>query len=100
MLPEGRCPSEMGMGQRVALVALEKDDVASLGLKPAQRQPQADPSHFTGRLAHLQRVPGPPPTELFSQSLGQLRPADADALTRFDLGKHVRGRPPAPPARA
>ncbi len=53
------------MRQRLALVAVEKNDVAGFGLTLAQLQAQADPIHLAGRLPSLQRVPGPPPTELF-----------------------------------
>ena len=39
-------------------------DYASLGLTLAKLQTQTDPVHFAD-LASFQRVPGPPPTELF-----------------------------------
>ena len=53
------------MRQRLALIAVEQHDVAGFGLTLAQLQAQADPIHLAGGLASLQRVPGPPPTELF-----------------------------------
>ena len=56
---------EIGMGQRLALVAVEKNDVAGFGLTLAQMQAQADPIDLAGGLTSLQRVPGPPPAELF-----------------------------------
>src|SRR3974390_2468538 len=56
---------EIGMGQRLALVAVEKDNVAGFGLAFAQLQAQADPLHLAGDLASLQRVPRPPPAEVF-----------------------------------
>ena len=59
---------EIRMRQRLALVAVKKNDVASFGLLFAQLQTQADPVHLAGDLASLQRVPGPPPTELFFRS--------------------------------
>src|ERR1700730_1358803 len=58
-------PREIGMRQRLAFVAVEKNDVASSGLTLAQLQAKADPIHLAGGLSSLQRVPGPPPTELF-----------------------------------
>ena len=63
----GLCPGagEIGMRQRLAFIAVEQNDVAGLGLAFAQLQAQADPIHLAGGLASLQRVPGPPPTELF-----------------------------------
>ena len=39
---------EIGMGQRLALVAIEKDNVAAFGLLFAQVQAQADPLHLAG----------------------------------------------------
>ena len=58
-------PGEIGMRQRLALVAIEQNDVACFGLLLAQLQAQADPIHLAGYLTSLQRVPGPPPAELF-----------------------------------
>src|SRR5271157_4593183 len=56
---------EIGMRQRLAFVAVEKNDVAGFGLALAQLQAQANPIHLAGCLAPFQRVPGPPPAELF-----------------------------------
>src|SRR5271166_2465809 len=56
---------EIGMSQRLALIAVEKNDVARFGLLFAQLQAQADPFHLAFHLTSLQRVPGPPPAELF-----------------------------------
>ena len=63
------------MRQRLALIAVEKNNVARFGLLFAQLQLQAQARsfHLALRLTSLQRVPGPPPAELFSQGLGQLR---------------------------
>ena len=44
------------MGQRLALVAVEKNDVACIGLLFAQVQAQAHPLHLAFRLMSLQRV--------------------------------------------
>ena len=59
---------EIGMRQRLALVAVEKNDVAGFGLLLAKLQAQADPVHLAGCLASLQRVPRTPPAELFFRS--------------------------------
>ena len=84
------------MRQRLALVAVEKNDVARFGLLFAQLQAQAHPFHLAFHLTSLQRVPGPPPAELFfSQGLGQLGTAYAHALARFDLGAEAGNRPVA-----
>ena len=53
------------MRQRLALIAVEKNNVARFGLLFAQLQAQAHPFHLAFRLTSLQRVPGPPPAELF-----------------------------------
>jgi hypothetical protein len=53
------------MRQRLAFVAVKKNDIASFGLTLAKLRTQTDPVHLAGCLASLQRVPGPPPTELF-----------------------------------
>src|SRR5271165_1938200 len=46
------------MGERLALVGVEQDDVACLSLRLAQGQPQADPLHGVSVLAAFQRVAG------------------------------------------
>ena len=46
-------------------IAVEKNNVARFGLLFAQLQAQAHPFHLAFRLTSLQRVPGPPPAELF-----------------------------------
>jgi len=56
---------EIGVGQRLALVAVEKDNVAGFGLLFAKLKAQADPIDLIGDLASLQRVPRPPPAEVF-----------------------------------
>jgi hypothetical protein len=53
------------MGQRFALVAVEKNDVPRLGLLFAQSQAQAHAFHLAFRLTSFQRVPRPLPAELF-----------------------------------
>ncbi len=53
------------MRQRLALVAVKQNDVASGGLLFAQLQAQTNPLDIGGNLAPLQRVPRTPPAELF-----------------------------------
>src|SRR6202022_4583048 len=53
------------MRQRFTFVTVKKNDIASFGLTLTKLQTQTDPVHFGGDLASLQRVPGPPPPELF-----------------------------------
>ena len=56
------------MRQRLALVAIEQNNVAGFGLLLAHLQTQADPFDLVGDLASLQGVPRSPPTELFFRS--------------------------------
>ena len=53
------------MRQRLALVTIEQNNVAGPGLLLAQVQTQADPFDRGRDLSSLQRVPRPPPAELF-----------------------------------
>jgi hypothetical protein len=53
------------MRQRLALVAIEQDNVTRSGLLLAQLQAQAEPFDLAGGLASLQGVPWSPPMELF-----------------------------------
>ncbi len=53
------------MRQCLALVAVEQNDVASVGLLFEKMQAQTDPLDVGGDLTPLQRVPGTPPTKLF-----------------------------------
>jgi hypothetical protein len=57
------------MRQGLALVALENNDVAGFCLLFAQLQAHADPFDLAGRLSSFQRVAGPPPAELFRNTL-------------------------------
>jgi hypothetical protein len=59
---------EVGMRQRLALIAIEQNDVAGFGLLLAQLQAQADPLDLGGDLAPFQGVSRPPPAELFLRS--------------------------------
>ena len=53
------------MRERLALIAIEQNDVAGFGLLLAQLQTQADALDLGGVLPTLQRVSRPPPAELF-----------------------------------
>ena len=53
------------MRQRLALIAIQKHDVAGFCLLLAQLQAQANPIDFAGNLPPFQRVPRPSVTELF-----------------------------------
>jgi hypothetical protein len=51
--------------QRLAFVAIKQDNVAGFGLLFAQLQAQPDAFGLGRVLTAIQRVPGPPPAELF-----------------------------------
>ena len=53
------------MRQRLALVAIQQNDVAGVGLLLEQAQPQPDPVDLPCALASFQRVPRAAPAELF-----------------------------------
>ncbi len=53
------------MRQRLALVAVKQNDVASFGQLFAQLQTQTNPFDLGGKLAPLQRLPWTPPAKLF-----------------------------------
>ncbi|MGX5844987.1 hypothetical protein ACWGTI_30345 [Mesorhizobium sp. ArgA1] len=92
----GPCPRQIGIRQRLTLVAVKQNDVAGLGLGFAQLQTQPHALDLVGNLAAFQRVPGSPPAEVFLYGLGQLRPADLDALAHLDLSLEARDRPVGP----
>jgi hypothetical protein len=56
------------MRERLALIAIEQNDVAGFGLLLAQLQTQADALDLGGVLPTLQRVSWPPPAKLFFRS--------------------------------
>lgn len=59
------CPRQVGVGQRLALIAIEQHNVAGLGLGFAQLEPEPNALDLGCDLAPLQRVPRPPPPEDF-----------------------------------
>ena len=64
------------MRQRLALVAVEQNDVAGLGLPLAQVQAQADPIHLAGSLPPLYLCQGRRQRN-FSQRLGSCEPPNS-----------------------
>ena len=51
------------MRQRLALVTIEENDIAGLGLGLAQLKPEPNALDLSRDLPPLQRVPWPPPPE-------------------------------------
>ena len=62
---QGPRPRQIRVRQGLALVAVEEDDVAGFGLSLAQLKAQSHAFDLGRNLAAFQRVPGPPPTEVF-----------------------------------
>src|SRR5580700_9921601 len=62
---QGPRPRQIRVRQGLALVAVEEDDVAGFGLSLAQLKAQSHAFDLGGNLAAFQRVPRPPPTEVF-----------------------------------
>ena len=59
---------QIRMRQRLALVAIEENDIAGLGLGLAQLKPEPNALDLSRDLPPLQRVPRPPPPEVFFRS--------------------------------
>jgi hypothetical protein len=60
-------------GQRLALVAVEKNDVAGVGLLPDELLAQTDAVDFGDDLTALQRVPRTPPAIAAANESGRHR---------------------------
>ena len=82
---------KIGMCQRLALLAIQEDDVAGFGLALAQVQAQADPVHPAGALPPFQRVRGPPPAEGFFRNalLNRDRLMRTPALARISARRRA-----------
>ena len=65
---QGPRPRQIRVRQGLALVAVKENDVAGLGLGLAQLKAQPHALDLAGALAAFQRVPGPPPAEVFFRS--------------------------------
>ena len=90
----GPRPRQIRVCQGLALVAIEENDVAGLGLGLAQLKAQALRARSRRRFGGLSACAGAAASgSFFSQRLGQLRSADPDALARLDLGDEARNRP-------
>ena len=74
------------MRKHLALVAVEENDIAGLGLGLAQLEPEPDALDLSRDLPPLQRVPRPPPREVFFRSALEIAMADIDEFALFDLG--------------
>lgn len=61
--PLGPGAGEIGMGQRLRLVAKQQRDIAGFGLLPQQAKAQIETVNRIGILPSFQRVAGPTPNE-------------------------------------
>jgi hypothetical protein len=81
------------MGQRLALIGVQKHDVAGLGLRLSQFEPQQPPAlDSIGILTALQGVPRTAPAKLFLRSSLDSRDSEM-VLAPFDLTDEARERP-------
>ena len=79
------------MRQRLALVAIKQNDVASLGLGLAQLEPKPNALDLGRDLAPLQRVPRPPPAEVFFRSALESCDGPMSMNSRFLISAMRRG---------
>ena len=87
----GPCPRQIGMRQRLALVAVKQHDVASLGLGLAQLKPEPNALDLVRDLPPLQRVPWPPPPEVFFRSALESCDGPISTSSRFLISSMRRG---------
>ena len=82
------------MRQRLALVAIEENDIAGLGLGLAQLEPEPDALDLSRDLQAPSAYAVAAATgSFFSQRLGELRWPDIDEFALFDLGDEAWDRP-------
>ncbi len=85
------CTRQIRMRQRLALVAVKQHDVASLGLGLAQLKPEPNALDLVGDLPPLQRVPWPPPPEVFFRSALESCDGPISTSSRFLISAMRRG---------
>ncbi len=85
------CTRQIRMRQRLALVAVKQHDVASLGLGLAQLKPEPNALDLIGDLPPLQRVPWPPPPEVFFRSALESCDGPISTSSRFLISAMRRG---------
>ena len=89
----GPSAGETRMRQRLALVAVEQNDVAGVGrcLRSCRRRPSRSTSSATWRPS---ACAGPPPAEgVFRRALDNSERLMRHAIARFDVGVQPRNRP-------
>ena len=79
------------MRQRLALVAIEENDIAGLGLGLAQLKPEPNALDLSSDLPPLQRVPWPPPPEVFFRSALESCDGPISTSSRFLISAMRRG---------
>ena len=82
---------QIGMRQRLALVAIEENDIAGLGLGLAQLEPEPNALDLSRDLPPLQRVPWPPPPEVFFRSALESCDGPISTSSRFLISAMRRG---------
>ena len=79
----GPCTRQIGMRQRLALVAVKQHDVTGLCLGLAQLKPEPNALDLSRDLPPLQRVPWPPPPEVFFRSAFESCDGPISTSSRF-----------------
>ena len=82
---------QIRMRQRLALVAIEENDIAGLGLGLAQLKPEPNALDLSRDLPPLQRVPRPPPPEVFFRSALESCDRPISTSSRFLISAMRRG---------
>ncbi len=82
---------QIGMRQCLALVAVEENDIAGLGLRLAQLEPEPNALDLGCDLASLQRVPRTPPAEVFFRSAFESCDGPISTSSRFLISAMRRG---------
>src|SRR5271166_2174679 len=85
------CTRQIGMRQRLALVAIEENDIAGLCLGLAQLKPEPNALDLSRDLPPLQRVPWPPPPEVFFRSALESCDGPISTSSRFLISAMRRG---------
>ena len=88
--PVGPRMRQIGMRQRLALVAIKQHDVSGLGLGLAQLEPEPHALDLSRDLPSLQRVPVPPP-EVFFRSALESCDGPISTCSRFLISAMRRG---------
>ena len=83
---------QIRMRQRLALVAIEENDIAGLGLGLAQLKPEPNALDLSRDLPPLQRVPRPPPPDVPTNQVVLAQSARTEKHKMFFICSHLRAK--------